>query len=292
MKFKIIVLLVFGSLLFNACEDPELDPLQYDKIKRGSILGLRGTSFDNLFEDAFATGVDTFGILTDNSGRTFKFTVDFVSENQSSLSSVDVFVITKGGLRTKLLTVPASEFKPTTGTNFNRAEISLPFNTIFTASGFSICDFIPSSGPDGVYSFITIENDINLSDGSIVPASAVVNGNLFESTILYPGHSLRYIAKGPYTSSSKLTIASGTALSIDMLASLSPADPGATFSWNADANDNVDGETSATSTANVIGDVLTNLTEKRQTVTYNVQPKLSNGCLGTPYTVSVVVLAK
>jgi hypothetical protein len=291
MKLKLIYSVLLMGLIFAACEDPELDPLQYDKIKKGSILGLRGTSFDNLFEDAYATGVDTFSIIEDNSGRTFKFDVDFVSESQSSLASIDVFVVKKDGSRAKIANIPASEFKPTTGTNFNRANVSIPFNTIFNASGFAICDFSPSSGPDGIYSFIQIENDINLSDGTIVPASAIVNTSLSESTILYPGHNLRYIAKGPYTSSSKFEIKSGDTLDVDLLNALSPADAGATFAWSADANDNIDGETSASSSSNKISDILVNTTTKRQTVTYNVAPKLGNGCNGTPYTVTVVVLA-
>ncbi len=292
MKYKIFSIYIIGILFFSSCTDPELDPLQFDNIKKASILGLRGQSFDNLFEDAYASGVDTFSILGDNSARKFTFTVDFVSENQSSLSSVDVFVKTKSGTRAKILNVPASEFKPADGTNFNRATVSIPFPTIFTASGFAICDFKPSNGPDGVYSYISIENDINLSDGSIVPASAIVNTSLSESTILYPGHNLRYIAKGPYTSSSKLQVASGTKISVDLLGDLSPADAGATFTWKADSNASIDGETDTNSNAKSIDDTLTNLTDKRQTVVYNVQPKLSNGCDGTPYTVTVVVLGK
>jgi hypothetical protein len=140
MNMKYLNIILFLSLVFSACEDPELDPLQVDKLKKGSTLALRGESYDNISNEAFATGVDTFNVLANNANETFTFTCDFVSENFSDLQSVDVFVVAKG-TRTKVLNVPASAFKDVAESNFNRATISIPFTTLFNAAGGNICDF-------------------------------------------------------------------------------------------------------------------------------------------------------
>lgn len=285
MNMKYLNIILFLSLFIAACEDPELDPLQRDKLKKGSTLALRGESFDNIGNDKFATGVDTFNVLANNANETFTFTCDFVSENFSDLQSVDVFVVAKG-TRTKVLTVPASEFKDVAESNFNRATITIPFTTLFSAAGGNICDFKPSDVVSGSISYIDIENDINLTDGTVVPASAIVNTSLFESTTFYPAHKLRYVAKGPVSAPVKAFLASGTELEVDLTQGFAGGAEGVTFKWTAEDNPNVDGEILSGEGNILKGGTLTNLTTKKQSVVYTVVPTLPNGCQGLPFTVT------
>ncbi|MBK8700355.1 MAG: hypothetical protein IPN29_12830 [Saprospiraceae bacterium] len=285
MNMKIFNIILLASVLISACTDPELDPLQRDKLKSGSTLALRGQSVTNLSSEDFATGVDTFNLLADNSNKTFSFTCDFVSENISDLQSVDVFVVAKG-TRTKVLNVPASAFVKAEGTNFNRATITIPHKTLFDAAGGDICAFKPSDVVSGTISYIDIENDINLSDGTIVPASAIVNSSLFESTAFYPAHKLRYVAKGPVSPPVKAFLASGTPLEVDLTAAFVGGSAGVTFEWTAVDNPNVDGEIFSGSGSILMGGTLVNLTTKKQSVVYTVVPTLPNGCKGLPFTVT------
>ena len=291
MNYKILGTFLLFALLFSSCSDSELDPLQVDKLKKGSILGLRGGSVANLSNASFITGVDTFNVLQDNSQRNFSFTCDFISEVQSDLSSVDTYVINKDGARVKVKSTPASEFVPADGTNFNRATITVPFTDLLNASGKSICDFKPSNAKLGVFSFIDIENDINLTDGTIVPASSVVNSSLFESTIFYPAHKLRMIAKGPAVENVKVDLSSKSSLTVDFNKLVTQADPGTTYTWTSEGNPNVTGVTSPGSGTSIT-DKLTNTSAKKQVVVYNVVPTLSNGCEGAPFTVTVSVVLK
>ncbi|MCB0683217.1 MAG: hypothetical protein KDC32_20285, partial [Saprospiraceae bacterium] len=67
---------------------------------------------------------------------------------------------------------------------------------------------------------------------------------------------------------------------------------GVTFSWSAADNPNVTGETTGTSTAGTITDVLTNVSGGDQIVVYTVTPTGANGCEGDAFTVTVTVKAE
>lgn len=296
MKHKILFLLLPLVIFMGGCSDPELDPIQFDNVKKATILGLREYSYDRIANSAqaalFLTGVDTFNVLQDNSSKVFSFVCDYISEDQNSLGSVDVYVINKDKARVKVKSVPASEFKSgVAGTNFKRATISIPFPELFTAAGKSICDYKPSNAKLGVYSFIDIENDINLADGTIIPASSVVNSSLFESVIFYPAHKMRLIARGPAIENYKVDLPDGKKLNIDFNNLLTQKVSGMTYSWVSDGNPSVDG-VSKTGSSNLLNDVLKKNVEKKQTVTYTVTPVLPNGCAGTSFTVSVNVINK
>jgi gliding motility-associated-like protein len=62
-----------------------------------------------------------------------------------------------------------------------------------------------------------------------------------------------------------------------------------TFSWLALANGNVTGESISATAGNVITDVLENISNADQVVSYIVTPTGTNGCLGNPFTVDITV---
>lgn len=66
-----------------------------------------------------------------------------------------------------------------------------------------------------------------------------------------------------------------------------------TFSWIAAANANVGGESTTAQSGPVISDVLTNVTNTNQTVSYTVTPtSTANSCVGAPFTITVQVHPK
>ncbi|MBX2917094.1 MAG: gliding motility-associated C-terminal domain-containing protein [Cyclobacteriaceae bacterium] len=64
---------------------------------------------------------------------------------------------------------------------------------------------------------------------------------------------------------------------------------GTTYSWVAAANANVGGESILPQSGSVITDVLNNITNSNQVVTYTVTPTSATGCIGNPFTISVTV---
>jgi PKD repeat protein len=64
---------------------------------------------------------------------------------------------------------------------------------------------------------------------------------------------------------------------------------GSTFSWVANSNSNVTGESLTPKTGSTITDVITNVTNLSQIVTYNITPTAVNGCVGSVFQISVTV---
>ena len=64
---------------------------------------------------------------------------------------------------------------------------------------------------------------------------------------------------------------------------------GTTYSWIATSNANVTGESTSAQTGGTITDALNNVTNGNQTVVYTITPTSTNGCVGNPFTVSVLV---
>lgn len=86
------------------------------------------------------------------------------------------------------------------------------------------------------------------------------------------------------TSPAALTICSGSAVNLALTSNLS----GATFTWSASPNTNVNGETTSLQTTASITDVLTLVGNQSTSVTYTVTPSL-NSCVGTPQIVTITV---
>jgi hypothetical protein len=189
MKNILFLLLGMVFLGLAACADSDKDPLQFDKITKGAIITLRGQAFDNLSEAAFRGAVDSFSLSKDPAGETFQFDTDFLAEDEGSLSKVEIFASrTADGTRAAIATVNGTEFRTVPESNYPRASISIPLTTILTALNITLADLTPNS-------YLYISCDITLKDGTLVGASAISNGNLFESGLFYPAHNMRYIAK-------------------------------------------------------------------------------------------------
>lgn len=183
-----IIIAAFVILLgFTACTDKALDPLQFDQIKSGALIALRGAAVDNLNNRKYAGAVDSFSIAKAASEK-FDFDAEFLSTNSSNLKTIEIFATTdKITTRKKVASIDGGTFSVKTGSINPAGAISIPLSTILTALGAKATDF--SRGD-----YITIECDLTLKDGGVVPASSIVNSSLFESTTFYPAHSLRYLA--------------------------------------------------------------------------------------------------
>lgn len=190
---KHIPMIMLGLLLFSltACTDEELDPIQIAKLKKASILTLRGSAYTNLvtYPLVFRGAVDTFNVNLPTAGESFEFSADFQSEDPNSLSQVDVYARgTETGPRVRVATVASSAFSVPSGGKYPQAAISIALDEILSKTNTSIGSITPGQ-------YLYVECDVTLTDGSIVPASAIVNGSLFESQIFYPAHNLLYLAK-------------------------------------------------------------------------------------------------
>lgn len=186
MKYTFLLLL--GLLAFaTSCEDPELDPLQFDKIKQGSIIALRGAAVNNLNDRTFLGAVDRVSKTADPAAETFTFDADYLSADPSSLARVKIYArATQTGPRVQVATVEGSAFTIKDGSTYPRASISIPLTTILSALGVTLADLQPNQ-------YLFIESDLELTDGSTVLASSVVNSSLFESAQFYPAHDLRLL---------------------------------------------------------------------------------------------------
>ena len=67
---------------------------------------------------------------------------------------------------------------------------------------------------------------------------------------------------------------------------------GTYYTWVVSSNTNVTGQSNQTSPQSIISQTLTNLTDVVQTITYTVTPKASNDCIGSDFTITVVVNPK
>jgi hypothetical protein len=87
------------------------------------------------------------------------------------------------------MTVPGSKFTIRTDIDakYPSAFISIPLNDILSALSVTLGDI-------AVNEYLFIESDLTLTDGTLVPASAIANSSLFESDLFYPAHKLRYLA--------------------------------------------------------------------------------------------------
>jgi len=182
-----MVLLAIGF----SCSDADLDPLQSEKVKKGTLLALRGDQLDAIYWNGEPYG-DAFYANAVTGSETFDFDAEFLAENTSTLASVDIYVIERPSKKRVLLTtIPASEFELVEGKSL--VSISLPLTDILSKLGVTL------NTPGEISAFMTayadgiaIESDVNLTDGTIVPAANMVAAGLFESDQFYPAQLLTY----------------------------------------------------------------------------------------------------
>jgi len=195
MKRIIKSLLIIAAVsVAISCVDETLDPLQVSVVKKGSILALRGTQLNNIYFQG-KPGYEVFPRIWTGT-ESFNFDAEFLAEDVTTLASVDIFVLkrtTPGGptTRTSLLNVPFSQFKNTDDYRGPWVSIAIPMQTILTALGLdssapNFADNILALYPTG----INIESDLNLTDGTKVPASELVASGLYQSNQFYPAQKL------------------------------------------------------------------------------------------------------
>lgn len=186
---KNLIILLFGAVLFAAaCSDPEKDPLQFEKITKGSLISLRGQAVENLNELAYVGAVDSFSVSKDNSAENFEFQADYIAEDPTTLSRVIVYAKdSENGTRQRVGEVSGSSFVDVADSKYPRGTFSFSCNAILAALNKSASDF-------AVGKYIYIESDLELTDGSVIPSSSIVNSSLFETGYFYPAHNLLYRA--------------------------------------------------------------------------------------------------
>lgn len=203
MKKYIFSLTLLVSLAVAiSCTDESKDPVQFEKITKGTILALRGTALQN----AFFVGkpvAETFPtIATATEAMTFE--AEYLAEDPASLASLDVFAVRKGGQRTLVTNVPFSQFK--NDGKYPRPYVSVSLGLPQVLSALGISNTFPLSAATANtllsdYKFgIPIEIDLNLADGSKVLASQIVASGLFQSSQFFPAQKLTWAVTGycPY----------------------------------------------------------------------------------------------
>ncbi|MCB0489532.1 MAG: hypothetical protein R2820_01300 [Cyclobacteriaceae bacterium] len=185
---KIIVLTMV--VVAVACTDDSLDPFRLSELKKGSLLALRGSdgTAGNLDPDANFFFRDN---LTGN--ETFTYVADFISEDQTLLSGVQVYARLAisnepEGARVLIKTVPGSAFVAPSGTTTRQGTVSVTLDEVLTAMSLGNPDTLSRTN-------LLIESDIELTDGTIVPSSAIVNSGLFAASAFFPAHQLNYYAE-------------------------------------------------------------------------------------------------
>ncbi|MBX2899749.1 MAG: hypothetical protein KF775_08860 [Cyclobacteriaceae bacterium] len=185
------------SLLIVAfsCADESLDPLQFEKMKKGIIIALRGDALNKVYvqgnpiEEIFpriATGTEKF-----------EYEAEILADDPSVVASVDIYVIKRPSLeRVFLKNIPASSFTQSSKYLRPAATISITIQEVLTKLGLPTT--FPMSTPTinellTSYKFgVGLESDLNLTDGSKVLAADIVAAGLFQSNQFYPAMILTW----------------------------------------------------------------------------------------------------
>ena len=199
MKKSIYSIAILFSVAFVlSCTDDSLDPLNQKNIKKGTLLALRGTQLNNLYVKGIP-GAEVFPKIMTGAEK-FAFDAEYLAGDPNSLVSVDVFVIKKGagGGRILMSNVPFSQFK-NDGTYRNPwVSISYDMNTVLGKLGLPLAgdpSYLGNAGNPLLTTYqpgINFEADLNLVDGSKIPASDIVAAGLFQSNQFYPAQLLTW----------------------------------------------------------------------------------------------------
>lgn len=185
--------MVVGAAILLSCSDDTLDPFRIKDQAKGSILALRGDSFDRLNETNCS---NSFFRNKITGSEIFTMDVEFLSEDPSSLDEVQAYAHyvrrdDDGNIvmdeRELVKSFPGSSLTVPSGGGNPTGILSIQLSEILTALGFSTTDAEQIKANE-----LTIETDLALTDGTTVPSSAIVNTGLFQSGIFYPAHRLTY----------------------------------------------------------------------------------------------------
>jgi hypothetical protein len=194
MKKAYSLLTIFLFAIVVSCTDDSLDPLNFKSVKKGTLLALRGQFLQNIYQLGLP-GAQFVPGLTDGSEK-FTFDAEYLSGDPTTLSSIDVFVVDKDGKRNALTSVAASGFTTSTSTGRPVVTVSIPLSDILPKLGypatFPIGDDVAADMFVNYKNGITIETDLNLTDGSKVTPGDLVAAGLYQSNQFYPAQSLVY----------------------------------------------------------------------------------------------------
>jgi len=195
MKIIIKSLLIFSLTAIGfSCADPDLDPLQIEKVLKGTLLTLRGPQLDAIYFDGADYGAAFYYNAVTGTEK-FDYDAEFLSEDPASLESVDIFIIKEGSPDQRLLltTVPGSSFKTDATYRGPWTSVSITLASMLTAIGETL------STPAGQSAFIAkyangikMESDLNLKNGTKVLAADLVAAGLYESDQFYPSQFMTY----------------------------------------------------------------------------------------------------
>lgn len=197
-KYIFSLTLMVALAVAISCTDESKDPVQFDKITKGKVLALRGTALQRAFFNGTPIA-ETFPSIA-TASETMNFDAEYLSDDPTSLASIDVFAVRKGGTRTLVANVPFAQFK-NDGTYRNPwVSVSLQLPQVLAALGLS--NNFPLSAATvntllADYKFgIPIEVDLNLVDGTKVLASQIVAAGLFQSSQFFPAQKLTWTVTG------------------------------------------------------------------------------------------------
>lgn len=197
-KLKLILVMVLSLTVVISCTDNSLDPLQFSNMKKGTILALRGTMLNNLYN--LGVPAATLVPKTMSGTETFTFDTELLASNPADLASVDVYVIKGTGTSTTrqlVKNVPASAFKkdatylgPWTTISITIAETCAALGLAAPTDPSYKLDTNPlnTTYKNGV----NFECDINLTNGTKVSAGDIIASGLFQSNQFYPAMKLTW----------------------------------------------------------------------------------------------------
>jgi len=169
-----------------ACVDESKDPIKFNEVAKGTYLALRGDAQTALENTGCTNSFYRNNIIGD---EVFTFDSDFLSEDQESLTEVQVFAQTPEIARVQVATVSGSAWTFPTGSTTKRGNVTVTLATILDKLGLSNAEAASLRQQD-----IVISCDLLLKDGTKILASAIINGSLFESVIFNPAMNLTYCA--------------------------------------------------------------------------------------------------
>ncbi|WP_176829873.1 PKD-like domain-containing protein [Tenacibaculum sp. MAR_2009_124] len=109
----------------------------------------------------------------------------------------------------------------------------------------------------------------------------VVTSTQNECVEIFSAAALLTINPGPVGIDINETICSGDRLSMNLNTTVNVT--GGSFTWSANDNPNISGETTSLTSTNRINDVLVNKSGAPRNVTYIITPRSSSGCIGESY---------
>ena len=88
MKKLFCYTLLLALAAVFGCEDPALDPLQAHKVKKGTLLALRGRQLENIYNNGLP-GAEMFPKAVDGT-EIFAFDAEYLDEDPTTLESFDI----------------------------------------------------------------------------------------------------------------------------------------------------------------------------------------------------------